>query len=124
MLERLALPAVRLAASRFPVVLILGPRQCGKTTLARSRLGGGYFDLERPTDRQVFEADVELALRRLRGPLVIDEAQILPPLFPVLRAVVDEERRRTGRFYLLGSVNPLLLFVASTACLSRSPGRG
>jgi len=46
-------------------VLTLGPRQCGKTTLARVHLGSEYFDLEKPSDRQVFEADAELALHRV-----------------------------------------------------------
>lgn len=89
-------------------MLLLGPRQCGKTTLAREWLGGSYFDLEKPSDRQLFAADVEGALRRAPEPLVLDEAQRLPELFSVLRALIDENRRRQGRFFLLGSVDPAL----------------
>lgn len=96
-------------AEQFPVVLVLGPRQCGKTTLVRHFVNARYFDLERPSDLQVFAGDIELALQGFKAPLILDEAQTLPELFPVLRAVVDEDRRKHGRFYLLGSVSPDLL---------------
>lgn len=96
-------------AQQFPAVLILGSRQCGKTTLAREIIGARYYDLELNSDRQVFEGDPELALRRLPGPLILDEAQLLPSLFPVLRALIDEKRDEVGRFYLLGSVSPELV---------------
>ena len=88
---------------------MLGPRQCGKTTLARHFVAGRYFDLERPSDLQVFTGDIEYALRQLKGPFILDEAQTLPPLFPVLRALIDESRRARGRFFLLGSVSPELV---------------
>lgn len=100
---------VREMAQQFPAVLILGPRQCGKTTLAKYFLEGEYFDLEKPSDQQVFLEDIEFALRRLQPPLIIDEAQTLPELFPVLRSMIDLDRQRTGRYYLLGSVNPALI---------------
>jgi len=109
MIKRLCESLVHELAAQFPAVIILGPRQCGKTTLARHFLKGEYFDLEKPSDLQIFLGDIELALRRFDGPLIIDEAQILPDLFPVLRALIDENRRRNGRFYLLGSVNPSLI---------------
>jgi predicted AAA+ superfamily ATPase len=88
---------------------VLGPRQCGKTTLARHFVAGRYFDLEKPSDLQVFAGDIEYALRQLKGPLILDEAQTLPSLFPVLRALIDEARRANGRFFLLGSVSPELV---------------
>jgi predicted AAA+ superfamily ATPase len=106
-------------ANQFPAVLILGPRQCGKTTLVRHAVAGRYYDLERPSDRQVFEADPELALSRLRESAILDEAQTLPALFPVLRALIDENRRHCGRFYLLGSVNPALVREISESLAGR-----
>jgi len=119
MKKRLAEQLVRSLAGQFPVVLILGPRQCGKTTLARSFLAGTYFDLERPSDYEVFAGDPVFAIRRLKGPILLDEAQVLPSLFSVLRSVVDEDRGRNGRFYLLGSVNPSLVRQVSESLAGR-----
>ncbi|MGH8287752.1 MAG: ATP-binding protein [Steroidobacteraceae bacterium] len=96
-------------ARQFPAILLLGPRQCGKTTLVRHFVDAKYFDLERPSDSQVFESDVEYALQRLKGPLILDEAQTLPALFPALRSIIDDERRKSGQYYLLGSVSPVLV---------------
>lgn len=109
MIPRLLVSLVHELAGQFPAVLILGPRQCGKTTLATRFLKGTYFDLEKPSDRQVFEPDVQFALSRFPEPLIIDEAQTLPHLFTVLRSIIDEKRKSAGRFFLLGSVNPALL---------------
>jgi predicted AAA+ superfamily ATPase len=109
MITRSAETALRRLAEQFPAVIVLGARQCGKTTLARHFVSGRYFDLEKPSDLQVFAGDVEYALRQLQGPLIIDEAQTLPALFPVLRALIDEARRANGRFFLLGSVSPDLV---------------
>ncbi|MCK4303893.1 MAG: AAA family ATPase [Candidatus Eisenbacteria sp.] len=75
--------------------------------------------LEKPSDRQVFEGDAELALQRFAAPLIIDEAQTLPELFPILRAAIDEDRHRAGRFFLLGSVNPLLIEKVSESLAGR-----
>lgn len=109
MIDRLAESLVHELAKQFPAVLILGPRQCGKTTLAKYSLKGEYFDLEKPSDQQVFINDPEFALQRLDGPVIIDEAQILPELFPVIRSLIDEKRHKYGQYYLLGSVNPILI---------------
>jgi predicted AAA+ superfamily ATPase len=109
MIKRRAEIMVRELSQQFPAVLIIGPRQCGKTTLAKHFLEGDYFDLERPSDQQVFVDDIEFALRRLKTPLIIDEAQTLPELFPVLRSMIDLHRHQTGRYTLLGSVNPTLV---------------
>ena len=109
MIKRQAEITVRELSHQFPAVLILGPRQCGKTTLAKHFLEGEYFDLERPSDQQVFADDIEFALQRFKPPLIIDEAQTLPELFPVLRSMIDLDRQQTGRYTLLGSVNPALV---------------
>lgn len=81
----------------------------GKTTLAKHFLKGEYFDLQRPSDQQVFADDIEFVLRRFETPLILDEAQTLPELFPVLRSIIDLDRKHAGRYYLLGSVNPALV---------------
>jgi predicted AAA+ superfamily ATPase len=119
MISRLTEERVRRLANQFPAVLILGPRQCGKTTLARHYIRGRYFDLEKPSDLQVFTGDIEFALRNLTGPIILDEAQVLPALFPVLRALIDEARRKYGRYYLLGSVSLELVKTISESLAGR-----
>lgn len=119
MIKRVTESLLRDMAEQFPVVLILGPRQCGKTTLAKGCLKGSYFDLERPSDYAVFADDPELALNRLGTPLILDEAQELPKLFAVLRSVVDEEPKHKGAYYLLGSVNPTLVKQVSESLAGR-----
>lgn len=119
MVPRFAQSLIQALAEQFPAVLIIGPRQCGKTTLARHFLQGTYFDLEKPSDHQVFAGDIELALGRLSEPLILDEAQVVPQLFSVLRSIIDQKRERTGRFYLLGSVNPALVRQVSESLAGR-----
>jgi predicted AAA+ superfamily ATPase len=119
MIPRLAQSLIRAYAEQFPAVLVLGPRQCGKTTLMRHSFSGDYFDLERPSDRDVFAGDIEYALSRLNAPLIFDEAQCLPELFSVLRSFIDEKRDQDGRFYLLGSVNPALVREVSESLAGR-----
>ncbi len=93
---------------RSPAVVLVGPRQCGKTTLARDLPGIVYFDLERDSDR--LRLDVEWAtLMAATQCIVLDEAQTMPELFPRLRGEIDEKRKINGRFLLLGSVAPSLM---------------
>ena len=97
---------------QFPVVGVLGARQVGKTTLARqviaNRRGPStFFDLESAADRARL-ADPLLALRDLRGLIVIDEVHQLPDLFRTLRVLADEPAGRR-RFLVLGSASPELL---------------
>src|SRR3954469_11858863 len=84
---------VRTALRRSRVVALLGPRQCGKTTLARQFMPAdslNYFDLEDPLSlARVTEPN--LALRPLRGLVVIDEIQRRPDLFPLLRVLADRK---------------------------------
>ncbi|MCW5633703.1 MAG: ATP-binding protein [Rubrivivax sp.] len=101
---------VRLALARSSAVALIGPRQVGKTTLARRLLPGGsprYFDLEDPRDLRRLDEPMT-ALEALRGLVVIDEVQRRPDLFDVLRVLIDRERR-PGQFLLLGSASPALL---------------
>jgi len=104
----------------YPVVLLLGPRQCGKTTLAREfarRHGAEYFDLESPADLARL-AEPQTALTPLRGWVVIDEAQLKPELFPLLRVLADR-RPRPARFLLLGSASPELAQNSSESLAGR-----
>lgn len=100
---------------QFPAVALLGPRQVGKTTLARSiyrETGGVYLDLESAADREKL-LDARSYLAGHRGRLVIlDEIQRVPGLFPELRGLIDEAVEagyRTGQFLLLGSASIDLL---------------
>lgn len=107
---------------RFPVVGIVGARQVGKTTLARSFIDRidkptSYFDLENPEDLARL-ADPMLALKDLKGLVVIDEVQRFPNLFPVLRVLVDRPRGQC-RFLILGSASPRLLRQSSETLAGR-----
>jgi predicted AAA+ superfamily ATPase len=107
---------------RYRVVGIVGARQVGKTTLARSftdRIdkATSYFDLENPEDLARL-ADPMIALKDLKGLVVIDEVQRLPELFPVLRVLVDRPRGKY-RFLILGSASPGLLRQSSETLAGR-----
>lgn len=98
------------ALRRSPVTALLGPRQCGKTTLARmfgSRREATYFDLESEPDARRL-ANPELALGSLRGLVVLDEIQRLPGLFNALRVLADRPNVN-ARFLILGSASPNLV---------------
>jgi predicted AAA+ superfamily ATPase len=92
---------------RYPAVSLRGPRQCGKTTLAKN-FGGQYFDIESEGAALRFDAEWD---RLMRGEelVIIDEAQCAPEIFPRLRGAIDADRKRHGRFLLLGSVSPALM---------------
>ncbi len=125
-ISRAAEADVLAALARFPAVSLLGPRQCGKSTLARAlakRLAGEgrrveHLDLERPSHLAKLR-DPERYLGRHAGDLVcIDEVQRAPELFAVLRALIDDDRR-PGRFLLLGSASPTLLRQSSESLAGR-----
>lgn len=109
--------------SRFrsnPVVLMLGPRQCGKTTLAREFAKGleaAYFDLESPSDLARL-AQPMTALEPLTGWVVIDEAQLRPEIFGILRVLADR-RPLPARFLVLGSASPELASGVSESLAGR-----
>ena len=98
--------ALNRAVARSPVTLLTGPRQAGKSTLARQVIApspSAFYDLEDYRD-QARLAEPMLALRDTGETIVIDEAQRKPDLFPTLRVLVDENRR-PGRFVVLGSAS-------------------
>lgn len=100
-----------------PSVALVGPRQCGKTTLARS-LGGRYYDLEQEPDRLRLDLEWDAACAG-RDLVVLDEAQTMPDIFPRLRGAIDAARRRNGRFLLLGSISPALMRHVSESLAGR-----
>jgi uncharacterized protein len=115
-----ALLRVRRALRRQKVVALLGPRQCGKTTLARELLPARsprYFDLEDPAGLARLGQPMT-ALEPLRGLVVIDEVQRRPDLFPVLRVLADR-RPLPARFLVLGSASPELLRQSSETLAGR-----
>jgi uncharacterized protein len=108
------------ALKRSRVVALVGPRQSGKTTLARefvSSHSGNYFDLENPASLAALSEPVT-ALGKLRGVVVIDEVQRRPDLFPVLRVLADR-RPLPARFLILGSASPELLRQSSESLAGR-----
>jgi hypothetical protein len=111
---------VRTALARSRAVGLIGPRQVGKTTLARTLLPPGspnYFDLEDPRDLERL-AQPMTAIEPLRGLVVIDEVQRRPDLFPVLRVLIDREGA-PSRFLILGSASPALLRQSSESLAGR-----
>lgn len=114
------LSLVRQALERAPVASLLGPRQVGKTTLARAVARGRratVFDLEDPADLARLSAPMQ-ALEPLRGLVVIDEIQRLPPLFEILRVLADRPRT-PARFLILGSADPHLVRGVSESLAGR-----
>lgn len=104
-------PRLEEALGDSPVVLLHGPRQCGKTTLAREvggELGFAYFTFDDDVQRAAANADPVGFVADLPERAVLDEVQRVPQLFTSLKAAVDN-RRRPGRFILTGSANVLLV---------------
>jgi len=122
--------ALSTALRRSRAVALIGPRQVGKTTLARQLLDPGspnYFDLENPLDLERL-AEPMTALSPLRGLVVIDEVQRRPELFAVLRVLIDRAARPAS-FLILGSASPALLQQSSESLAGRleiidTPGFG
>jgi hypothetical protein len=114
------LARIRAALGRAPVVVLTGPRQCGKTTLARQLLSedsANYLDLEDPASLARLDEPMT-ALGPLRGLVVIDEIQRRPDLFPILRVLVDR-RASPARFLVLGSASGDLLRQSSESLAGR-----
>jgi len=117
MIARIYARRLRDALSKFPAVALLGPRQCGKTTLAR-QFAGAYFDMETAGSRARLDAEWD-TLAAGRKLVIIDEAQQAPDVFSRLRGAIDADRKRNGRFLLLGSVSPGLMRNVSESLAGR-----
>jgi len=108
------------ALRRSPIVALLGPRQCGKTTLARHFSEGKkatYFDLESRADAQRLQ-NPELVLGSMQGLVVLDEIQVLPQLFSALRVLADRPDTPC-RFLILGSASPQIVKSVSESLAGR-----
>jgi predicted AAA+ superfamily ATPase len=109
MLERNISGKIKRCMSLFPVVVLTGARQSGKTTLARMLFPEwDYIDLERGSDFDALVADFDFFFKQHLDSLIIDEAQLSSELFRELRGIVDSDRKRNGRFLLTGSSSPSL----------------
>ena len=117
MIDRLVTRLVRARLKVYPAVGLVGPRQTGKTTLARA-LSAVYFDLEQPAERIRLDLQWE-PLMKQRKLVVLDEAQAWPEVFPRLRGAIDADRGRAGRFLLLGSVSPVLMRAVAESLAGR-----
>lgn len=114
------LEQVRYALEHNRVVALIGPRQCGKTTIARQIVpleSSNYFDLEDPVSLLRLDHP-KTALQDLRGIVVIDEVQNKPDLFPILRVLCDRTPL-PARFLILGSASPTLLRQSSESLAGR-----
>lgn len=115
MIERRIITSLIEHLRQFPAVGLLGPRQVGKTTLARLHsveLAGGkaidYLDLENPVDLQKLQDPVGYLQQRQDRLVILDEVQRLPDLFQVLRGIIDDrvlDHQPVGHFLLLGSTS-------------------
>ena len=122
MIKRLTEKKARELISYFPAIAIIGPRQVGKTTLAKAIIAefkdSMYLDLESPRDLSKI-SDAETFLQQFSDrTIVIDEVQRNKLLFPILRSLIDQEKR-PGRFVLLGSANPELIRDSSESLAGR-----
>ncbi|MFA6172575.1 MAG: AAA family ATPase [Kiritimatiellales bacterium] len=109
MLPRNIKDKINRSLESFPVVVLIGSRQSGKTTLARKvRPDWRYFDLEKGSDLDFITRDFDFFFKQYPEALIIDEAQASPDLFRELRGVIDTDRARKGRFLLTGSSSPEL----------------
>ncbi len=122
MIERPALQnRIRDSLESYPITALLGPRQCGKTTIARSiadHTEHSFFDLENPADYSSIIQAPMLQLESREGLIILDEVQRIPEIFPILRVLADKS---TGnrKILILGSASPYLIKTASESLAGR-----
>ncbi len=117
MIERLIVRQLSNRLKQFPAVALLGPRQSGKTTLAKV-FSTHYFDLEQAEDQ--LRLDLHWgSLMKSKQLIILDEAQVSPGVFAKIRGAVDAKRKQNGRFLLLGSVAPALMKNVSESLAGR-----
>ena len=126
MKNRQAQGALGTLLAQFPAVVLLGPRQCGKTTLAfaeqAARSNAIYLDLELPSAQRQLDDPEGFFLAHPNQLVILDEVQRMPGLFAVLRGVIDQRRRAgeaSGQFLLLGSASGVLLQQSSESLAGR-----
>ncbi len=121
MINRILSAKICEMATHYPVVTLLGPRQSGKTTLARSLFPSfAYANLEDPEVRVLARDDPRTFFETYSEPLLIDEVQRVPELLSHIQVRVDEDRRRAGRFILTGSHQPRLKEAISQSLAGRT----
>ncbi|MBN1379810.1 MAG: ATP-binding protein [Gammaproteobacteria bacterium] len=127
MIRRESLELVKTRLAQFDSVALVGPRQVGKTTLAREIVAeregkARYLDLENPRDRRLLDDPIAYFSTYTDQLIVLDEIQRLPEIFPVLRGQIDERRRigsKGGKFLILGSASMDLLRQSSESLAGR-----
>ena len=117
MLERTIYAIIIQRLREYPAVAILGPRQCGKTTIAKT-FASTYFDLEQEADQVRLDIVWE-SITQSAELTILAEAQEAPEIFARLRGAIDEDRKRNGRFLLSGSVSPSLTKQVSESLAGR-----
>lgn len=119
MIRRILMPTLRKAARQYPVVTLTGPRQSGKTTLARAAFPKHrYISLEDPDEARFAREDPRGFLQQFVTPVILDEVQRAPDLFSYIQTSVDENDR-AGHFILTGSQNFLMLQKVSQSLAGR-----
>jgi predicted AAA+ superfamily ATPase len=117
MIKRKITNLVKNELKMYPAVALLGPRQSGKTTLARG-FDGNYFDLE--SESQQLKLDMQWStVTEEKKLIILDEAQAWPQIFSRIRTAIDQNRKKMGRFLLLGSVSPILMRHVSQSLAGR-----